>query len=369
MSNELSLAPYMNYMSTLDTMNDYYTNLGSTSTTGAMSMNGSLFGGIGGIGVGFGGSQALWNQYNSDPKSYYTNMYDIQTTQAVYQYDLQKTQIENNGKLTTLRKREEAQQNTNDKKIAEASANEVAGPEKAIQRQARVLQRKIKDNEQVGIGVEYQRLEKLVKEKMIDDKSKLTGVRSEDIDESVVKATTEEAYLSTTGEALVDGLEKHSPSEFVQGMLWGTGLGYVFDGKFGIDPKDKKNYKDNLSDITGEQVSTSDYVQKGLGIVAGAGLTILGIVAAIKHGGKIPTALKNIAENNAAKKALSKAENLGKKLGDIKSNDTEIMGTIQDLQKRATATAENIRTARIKAELEKIEKTLKGYDYAIPESE
>lgn len=358
MSNELSLAPYMNYMSTLDTMNDYYTNLGSTSTTGAMSMNGSLFGGIGGMGYGFGGSQALWQKYNNDPKAYYADMYDIQTTQTGYQYDLQKTQIENNGKITTLRKREEAQQNTNDKKIAEASANEVAGPEKAIQRQARVLQRKIKDNEQVGIGVEYQRLEKLVKEKMIDDKSKLTGVRSEDIDESVVKATTEEAYFSTTGEALIDGLEKHSPSEFVQGMLWGTGLGYVFDGKFGIDPKDKKNYKDNLSDITGEQVSTADYVQKGLGIVAGAGLTILGIVAAIKHGGKIPSALKKLAENNTAKKSLAELESTYNRLDKLAQKDTEGYGRITELRDRAKGVIDNIESTKVKAELDRLEAIL-----------
>ena len=144
--------------------------------------------------------------------------------------------------------------------------------EDVITRQIGVLQRKIKNNEQDSVFPEYNKLVKAVEEKL-----KEGGYVGEHTSKDQIKAHAEKLYFEATGKSVTDDLAANGDSGFVHGMKQGV-------GGFGWMLTNKKNYEDNISDITGEDKSGTSTAWQKVGQFTSVLLTGAFALLALKGG-------------------------------------------------------------------------------------
>lgn len=198
------------------------------------------------------GMNGMNGMYGYGPGSEVQNMSQIDYLK--YQEQLEDFQMAKAGRQA--RKQEFAE-------FASTAADDV------IARQVGTLQRQIKNNEQDHVMKEYNKLLEGVK-----DKFKEAGYTK--IPEDQIKAHAERLYYETTGKSITDDLTENGDSPIWQGIKQGFGCG------LGSLLTNKKNYKDNIAEITGEEKSTSDKVWQGIGAILTGGLTVLGIFGAFR---------------------------------------------------------------------------------------
>ena len=152
------------------------------------------------------------------------------------------------------------------KRLAGATFQSTAA-EDAISRQIAILQRKIKNNEQDTVMKEYAKLVKTVEEKLTESGAIPPGTPKDQI-----KAHAEKLYFEATGKSVTDDLTANGDSGFVQGLKEGLCFG-IFTNK--------KNYQDNISDITGEDKNSSSSTWRKVGQFLTGGI----LAAAVIFGG------------------------------------------------------------------------------------
>lgn len=294
------LAQYNGLMNYIDMADSLSTN---TDFSGAMSMNGSIYGNsYGGSGYAYGGNSMLQDLYNTDPIA--AVKYQVQMGE-----EQKKAQMESDGRLKITAAKE---------KFKETAA------ENAVKKEMSTLQTLIKNNEQDKIKGQYDRYlkavgEKLRKEGALEDKVNPDGTIDEKASAQEIEAQAEFLYATETGERLIDDIDKHGDSEFIHGLKQGTGIGFFLD--------QQKNAKDNIADITNQTVSVGDRASQVLGAVVGAGLTILGVVGLVKHGGNPFKAIGNLSKSlnlSSAERAISKAKTLNSGNGSIATMEIEL---------------------------------------------
>ena len=195
-----------------------------------------------------------------------------------------------------------------DNQVKQKHALEVANfkanaPEDEITRQSGILQRQIKNNEQENVTVEYRNLEVAVRAKF--EEAGYTNVPKNQI-----KAYSEKLYHEATGENLVDSLEKHGDSEFVQGLKEGAfALGFITNNM--------TSAKDNISNITGEKKSVNDNILRNTGRVLAGVTTLIAIPFLLKGGIKALKGSFNLF--------VAGCRNLFKKSGSVAADATGAM--------------------------------------------
>lgn len=192
----------------------------------------------GSFGGGFPGQYGMGGRFGYGPGSEIMNM--TQKEYMQHQEDIENYQIDKNVR----------QQH----KIAAAGFRTTAA-ENNISRQIAVLQRKIRENEQDSVMKEYNKLVQATEEKL-----KEGGYIQEGTPRDQVKAEAERLYQEQTGKGLLDDLQEHGDNPFWYGMKQAATLGTVTN---------KRNYEDNVSDITGEDVSKTTEAWKWAGRAAG----------------------------------------------------------------------------------------------------
>ncbi len=155
-------------------------------------------------------------------------------------------------------------------------------PEQAIERRMGVLQRQILKNNQDNIEKEYTKLYEEVR-KMY------TEAGYENVPDSQIRAYIENTYAQKTGSRLVDDIESRGHNPFVQGMIQGTGIGYLAGNK--------TTAEQNISMITGEEESTGSKAATWAGRAAGTAATVAVLPFVAKYGAK---ALKLLAKGYKA---------------------------------------------------------------------
>lgn len=268
--------------------------------TSPMGMNGSLFGGCG-YGMGYG----MGMGYGYGPGSEVMNM-----SQADYlKYSDQLRDMQFDSRLNLHKK-------------MEATDYAMSSPQDKVTAKASVLQMAIRQNNQDHVGAAFTDLQEAVKEKL---KEINPGLTEEEMDKTI-KSQTAKAYTEATGENLRQALQTNGDSEFIHGMKQGTGIGYFLTNE--------KNYKDNLYDITGEQVTTADKAQRWLGVGLGAVLTAVAARLLFRHGPRLTHALGNAQKGiklSLADASISRSEskiaNLASKGYDTSELSSRLDGT------------------------------------------
>lgn len=211
-----------------------------------MGMGCGMYPGMYGMGMGYGPGSEVMNMSQADL--------------IKYQEQLENYQIE---------------KKVNQHRRMEGAEFSITAPQNKIAAQAGVLQNAIRNNNQDNIQAAFNNLKEAVKEKLCE-----TG-RSDDEILNNLNSETIKAYTEATGENLRDSLQTHGDSEFVQGLKQGAGFG------LGTFLTNTNNYKDNLANITGEQVTTSDKAQKWVGVGVAGALTGLALMLICKKGGNV----------------------------------------------------------------------------------
>lgn len=230
---------------------------------GARSMYGGMSGGM----YGYGPGSEIMNMTQEQYLNYQEKM-----NQRMEEYD-EAARLRQIDRSVRFRHRQEA---------AEFAAD---APENAISRQIASLQRKIKEDDQDNIMHEYEKLTKLVRQKLEE-----SGYRN--VPDEQIKAYAEKLYANSTGANVVDDIKTNSTSPLLQGLGEGTGLGFLFHHS-------DVNASDNIARITGENVSQSDKTWKWAGRILGA-VGLLVALPLIFKGGKGIKNLIKPAEKAAA---------------------------------------------------------------------
>lgn len=284
----------------------------------SLGMNSSVFGGLnggfGGIG-GFGSSkeQELYNSMTSG---------DYALHQAAEQEKLENFLSE---------------KQTRQVKKANAEKFKETAADYAVKKEMGILQTMIEKNQQDKIKPQYDKYldtvrEKLRKEGLLEDKVNPDGSIDEKASAQEIEAEAERLYATETGERLVDDIEKHGDNKIVHGFIQGTGIGALIGNQ--------KDAQDNIADITHQTVNVGDTVSQVIGGIAGAGLMVLGIFAAVRHGGNLTHAIGSGLTKirlNSAEKALGKAKDIVSETGS--ETATEAYKTAKSEFKRIKAKA------------------------------
>lgn len=229
--------------------------------------NGGMMPGLG----GFGGSmwpQTTYNSYAQIPpmnegesaEDYGKRVKSLFGVQNEIQNDLQNAQ---------LKRQIENQNHMNGINFTLTSESD------AITRRISILQSKIKANEQDDIMDCYNKLLNAVKKQLTSQ-----GINIKDVSSEQLKAYAEKLYLQTTGKSLTDEISEYGSGQFGNGFKKGIfGLGWLFCNK--------RTAKDNIAEITGEEVSKTDKLNQALGtatsgILAG-GMSLLGLLKFFKR--------------------------------------------------------------------------------------
>lgn len=159
------------------------------------------------------------------------------------------------------------------KKLANAEFSATAA-EDSITRQIGILQRKIKNNEQDSVFAEYNKLLNAVEVKLREG-----GYISGKVDKNQVKAHAEKLYFEATGKNITNDLAENGDSSFVHGLKQGAfGFGFLLSNN--------KNYKDNVSAITGEAKDKSSSAWQAVGTAVSGlltgGLALFAVAKGIK---------------------------------------------------------------------------------------
>lgn len=231
--------------------NDYFDDLDMNFNSYSSMTGGSIFDGYSGMGMGM-----MPVGTNGNNQSYFNNMKDYQKFYIDYNVDQQNMQRNADLRIN-------------------ASLEGIKGA-------AAVLQDKIKQNEQDQIPQAFQAY--------LNSVSAAYGEGTE----KELKARALTLYQNMTGKSLIQDLRDNGHSSFVQGMLQSA----LFSTAY------RTSAEDNISQITGQPVGTTDKAEHAAGRLAGAG--VVGLAA----GG----IAKSIAKGATAGSKLSK---LGGKTGTI----------------------------------------------------
>jgi len=233
---------YANQAGVADLADDTF--VGMNPLCGSGSVFGGSYGmGMGSMGMGYGPGSEVMNMSQIDYLKYQETMENFQLAKQGRQ-----------------------------KKALEFAEFASTAADDVIARQTGILQRQVRNNEQDYVMGEYNKLTEAVKAKF-----KEAGYVN--VPEAEVKAHAERLYYQATGKSITDDLQEHGDSSFVQGLKQGAfGLGWLV--------ANNKNYKDNISDMTGEPQSVSDKIWKYVGIGVSAlltgGLAIFGAIKGTK---------------------------------------------------------------------------------------
>ena len=214
-------------------MSGYYSDFDNIdldySTYPMMGMNGSIFtgapmfGGIGGMMPSFGG---IGSGYNA--QDYFNQMKEYQ--QFYNQYNIDQQKMQRNADL------------------------QLNGSMESVQAAAHDLKDKIVHNEQDQIKQAY--------DAYIESVKHAYGEGTEG--EITSRALT--MYSQMNGKTLIQDLRDNGHSSFAQGLIQSMTLGFYA----------QKSSEDNISEITGQPVATTEKVKQNAGRVAGA-VTLGGI--------------------------------------------------------------------------------------------
>lgn len=160
--------------------------------------------------------------------------------------------------------------------------------EDAISTRIGVLSRKIADNDQDNVAVEYNKLCKEIEKALIG-----AQVNPEDITPQKINGFAIRLYQQQTGKNLTDDLVNNSNGSFIHGMKEGAffGLGSAFTSK--------RTYLDNLTEITGELPEKNEKTYEALGAILSGALTGSAAFLAAKFG------LKSVARAFSSKSRIA----------------------------------------------------------------
>lgn len=268
--------------------------------SGCLGMNSSIMGG------GFGNGYGVYGGYG--PGSECQNM--TQKQYLAYQEELENLQIEKQ-----IRQKD---------KIEYAEFKSTASKD-AISREIGVLHDQILDNKQDRISDTYGRITNAVREKF-----KEAGYT--EIPEDQVKAYAEKLYYEATGARLTDDIRNHGDNSFVKGLKDGAfGLGWLLN--------DKTSREENISSISGEEVSNADQFGLWSGrILAGAG-SLVALPFVLRGGKGTAKALGNVTKNSwkslAGKGTVnaSQSKELTEILSKLTKDPKELEGILKQISK------------------------------------
>ncbi len=205
-----------------------------------------------GYGMGYGMPPI---KEGEDPTAYKDRVRSYFSLQNEIQNDLQNSQLSN---------QIEYQKRMNGASFAMTSEQDM------ITRQIGILQTKVKNNEQDDIMSCYNKLLETVRQQL-----RSQGIHNFSNDQ--VKAYAEKLYFQATGNSLTDDIAQHGGGQFSTGLKQGLfcGLGSLLCNN--------RTAKENIAEITGQDVSKKDKFWKGAGqVISGALTGALAIFAAIK---------------------------------------------------------------------------------------
>lgn len=200
------------------------------SPMGAMGMNGSIFPGMGGIGMG--GFPMGGTGYPMTPMYGGGNYQDYYKNYEQYQDFMVNNQVRQREKMRN----------------ADIRLN---SPEEGIAKQAAILKEKIMQNEQQQIIPAYKSFVRSVK-------SMYGGNVSDE--EIANRAAT--LYAKTYGVTITEDIRRYGNSSFMQGLYQSVTFGWA----------DNKTKEENISELTGQPVSRYEKAKKVAGNAVGGAL-------------------------------------------------------------------------------------------------
>ena len=198
-----------------------------------------------------------------------------------------------------------------------AAEFQVTAASKAVKEQLEILNRQINENNQDNVSAAYRNLRSAVETEI-----KQGGYVTGSVNEEFVKARANDLYRQTYGQDIPQSLIQNGDSAFVHGAKQGfLGLGWLVTNN--------KSRAQNVSEITGEKVTTGEKAMRWLGAGLSAAVTLTAACLLLKKGGGIGSLTKLYRETKLSKQ-VSKLETLAKKSGD------DCTDQIQDLQEQMT---------------------------------
>lgn len=226
-----------------------------------MSMNGSLFGGMGMMG-------GMYPGYGYGPGSEIRNM--SQADYMDYQADLAKKQ---------MRQQLELGRQKSGLEFAQTAADDT------VVKQAGILQRKIVKNEQDKVMGEYQKLIQATKEKLEEE-----GVDVHSLSEEQVKTYAQKMYAEATGSNIITDLEANGDGMFTKGLKEGIGCG------LGALITNERTAKENIEAIlagttdskdgTASTLNDEDKAWRWTGRILSGAATLILAPLVLRFGGK-----------------------------------------------------------------------------------
>jgi hypothetical protein len=192
-----------------------------------------------------------------------------------------------------------------------------------------VLSGLIKENNQDQIPTAYESLKDTVREKLKHDSNRKEEPLEQTVDTVAKKLYTE----ALQGKNIGDTLREHGDSPFMAGFK--RGFGGIGTFSLGSALMDKRTSAENIADIEGTKIASSEKAKERLGMVVSGILSVVGAVVLWKAGKAIfkPSTVKVLTKSEGAvAKALTQEEKLANMQAHIKGleADPRIAGLLQE---------------------------------------
>lgn len=280
---------YVNTTGLANYLNDsagFSGNINNSLYDGLGTLKSNPYGGIYG-GMGFGGMYGGMG-YGINPTQYMQYQREMALGNAQLQGELENINITR-------------QVARSQKQVA--AEFQVTAASKAVKEQLEILHRQIAENNQDNVSSAFKNLRHAV-ETEIKQGGYITG----SINEEFVKARANDLYHQTYGQDIPQSLIQNGDSAFLHGLKQGfLGLGWLVTND--------KSRAQNVSEITGERVTTGEKAMGWLGAGLSAAVTLTAACLLLRKGGGVG-ALRNLYKETKLSSGLKKMEAQAAKLGD-----------------------------------------------------